>query len=85
VLIDPAIDYNLHDTRRTVRTGMARLRVPDHIAERVLGHAVGGIERVYNVHHYADEKRQALQLWADHVSRLVEGDDAAANVVTLVR
>jgi hypothetical protein len=32
---------------------------------------------------YADEKRQALQLWAAHVTRLVEGDVAAHNVVTL--
>lgn len=84
-LLDPPIDYNLHDTRRTCRTGLSRLRVPPHIAERVLGHAQQGIERVYDVHSYADEKRQALQLWADHVTRIVEGDGATNNVVTMVR
>jgi hypothetical protein len=72
-LIDPPIDYNLHDTRRTCRTGMSRLRVPPHVSERVLGHAQLGIERVYDVHSYADEKRHALQTWADHVEEVVTG------------
>jgi integrase len=83
-LLDPPIDYNLHDLRRTCRTGLSRLRVPPHIAERVLGHAQDRIQRTYDVHSYVDEKRQALQLWADHVSRLVEGDAAAGKVVTMM-
>ena len=29
------------------------------------------------MHSYADEKRQALQLWADHITRIVDGDAAA--------
>ena len=55
-LLDPPIDYDLHDLRRTTRTGLARLRVPESTAERVLGHTQRGIERHYNMHHYADEK-----------------------------
>jgi integrase len=82
-LLDPPIDYNLHDTRRTCRTGLSRLRVAPHVAECVLGHAQQGIERVYDVYSYADEKRQALQLWADHVSRIASGYAGANNVVTL--
>ncbi len=84
-LIDPPIDYDLHDLRRTVRTGLARLRVPESTAERCLGHTTRGIERHYNLHQYADEKRQALQAWADHISRIVEGGAAAGNVVTMLR
>ena len=84
-LLHPPIDYNLHDTRRTCRTGLSRLRVPPHVAERVLGHAQQGIERVYDVHSYRDEKAQALQMWADHIIRTVEGDAATNNVVTMVR
>jgi integrase len=83
-LLDPPIDFGLHDLRRTTRTGLSRLRVPWDIAERVLGHTQRGVARHYDHHDYADEKRQALQLWADHITRLVEGD-IASNVVALTR
>ncbi|ELV7516480.1 tyrosine-type recombinase/integrase [Photobacterium damselae] len=36
-------DWSPHDLRRTVRTGLARLRVPNEVAEAVLGHAPKGI------------------------------------------
>ena len=84
-LLDPPFDYDLHDLRRTCRTGLARLRVPESTAERCLGHTLRGIERHYNMHSYRDEKAQALQMWADHVSRIVEGDAATNNVVMMVR
>jgi hypothetical protein len=45
------------------------------VIEKVLNHvsgSLGGIVGVYQRHEYADEKRQALQLWADHVERLVK-------------
>jgi len=32
-----------------------------HIAERVMGHAIGGVEGIYDQHHYFDEKADALQ------------------------
>lgn len=84
--IDPPLAaWGMHDVRRTVRTGLARLRIPESVAERVLGHAPRGLERHYNMHQYADEKRQALQLWADHITRLVDGDAAAGKVVALTR
>ena len=40
---------------------MARAGVQPHIAERVLGHAVGGVEGVYDVHRYDAEKADALK------------------------
>jgi integrase len=42
--------FVIHDLRRTVRTGLAALRVPDHIAEMVLGHGRKGLQRVYDQH-----------------------------------
>jgi integrase len=59
-----------HDLRRTVRTGLARLRIPNEVAEAVLGHAPKGIVGTYNLHHYEEECREALQLWADHMEQL---------------
>ncbi len=62
--------WRLHDLRRTCRTGLARLGVPEIVAERCLNHAPKGLSAVYNVHEYQDEKREAFQKWADEV-RLV--------------
>jgi len=62
--------FTLHDLRRTVRTGLARLRVQPHIAERVLNHAQPGIAAVYDVHAYQEEKRDALDKWAAHLEAL---------------
>jgi integrase len=59
-----------HDLRRTLRTGLARLRVPREVAERCLNHAVEGIEAVYNIHDYLPERRDALTKWAGHVEKL---------------
>jgi integrase len=70
------LDVRLHDLRRTLRTGLAELGVSFEIAERVLNHAVPGLERVYNRHNYAAEKRTALALWAEHVLALVAKREA---------
>jgi integrase len=62
--------FTLHDLRRTCRTGLARLKVPPHVAERVLGHAQARVAATYDVHSYLDEKRAALEAWATHLERL---------------
>jgi integrase len=68
-------DWTLHDLRRTAATGMARLRTPPHVIERVLNHASGifaGVAGVYNRFDYLTEMRTALESWAAHVERLAE-------------
>jgi len=62
--------FTLHDLRRTCRTGLARLKVEPHIAERVLNHAQEKIAGTYDIHDYLDEKRAALNRWADHLEGL---------------
>lgn len=62
--------FTLHDLRRTCRTGLARLKVEPHIAERVLNHAQEKIAGTYDTHDYLDEKRAALNKWADHLDSL---------------
>ena len=54
----------IHDIRRTVRTRLASLRVPDMVAEMVIGHGRKGLQRVYDQHGYEAEMREALELWA---------------------
>jgi integrase len=64
--------WRIHDLRRTLRTGLARLKVPDVIAEMCLGHGRRGLQRVYDQHGYLDEMREALEAWARHVRNLTE-------------
>jgi integrase len=75
------IDTRLHDLRRTLRTGLAELGIPFEVAERVLNHAMPGLEAVYNRHNYLGEKRRALALWAEHVLAIAE--EREATVVAL--
>jgi integrase len=63
--------WRLHDARRTVRTGLAALRVDPDMAERVLGHVIGGVRGVYDRHAYLDEKRDALERWAARLAGIV--------------
>ena len=63
--------FTLHDLRRTCRTGLAKLKVEPHIAERVLNHAQEMIAGTYDRHAYLDEKRGALEKWEAHLKRLV--------------
>jgi len=61
----------IHDIRRTVRTRLASLRVPDMVAEMVIGHGRKGIQRVYDQHTYETEMREALELWATRLRDIV--------------
>ena len=67
-------DWWLHDLRRTMASGMARLGVSLPVIEKILNHSSGsfrGVVGVYQRHSFADEKRAALDLWGAHVARLV--------------
>jgi integrase len=63
-------EFTLHDLRRTCRTGLARLKIAPHIAERVLNHAQEKIPGTYDTHDYLEEKREALDKWAEHLKGL---------------
>jgi integrase len=70
----------VHDLRRSARSLMSRAGVPPRHAEMALGHTVGGVEGVYDRHHYLDEKRSALEALANLIARIIEPQD---NVVSL--
>jgi integrase len=61
----------IHDLRRTAKTLMARANVRPHISERVLGHAIKGVEGVYDQHDYGREKAQALVLLASQIDQII--------------
>jgi integrase len=73
-----------HDIRRTVGTGMARLKVPPHVRSLVLNHAKKPSDMttfVYDQYGYDDEKREALTAWEGHLRKLF--GLTADNVATL--
>jgi integrase len=74
--------WTLHDLRRTARSLMARAGVLSEHAERVLGHALPGVEGVYDQHHYTPEKAAALAKLAALIETIVSGEPGA-NVVPL--
>jgi integrase len=65
-----------HDFRRTISTTMhERLGIAPHVVEAVLNHVSGhkaGVAGVYNKAEYLDDKRVALNAYADHVAKLIE-------------
>ncbi len=71
----------VHDLRRVVRSHLSALRVPDHVGEMAIGHGRRGIARIYDMHRYQAEVREALTLWAGRLRSIVE--PAPANVVEL--
>jgi hypothetical protein len=78
-----SLAFRSHDIRRTLRTGLAKLRIPRDTAEAVLGHFAGGIIAVYDQHDYADEKFDALERWARRLRSIVEPTTTPDNVVSL--
>lgn len=74
--------WGLHSLRRTAATRMHEIGVLPHVVEAVLNHISGhkgGVAGVYNRAEYERQKRKALERWARHVSRIING--RTANVV----
>ena len=80
--LPPMPRWVIHDLRRTARSLMSRAGVRPDIAERTLGHAIKGVEGVYDRHSYREEKAHALKALAGLIDRIVNAD-GADNVVTL--
>jgi integrase len=69
-----ATDWVLHDLRRTATTGLARLGIAPHVADKVLNHAAGtirGVAATYNRFEYLAERQAALDAWGRLVESLV--------------
>jgi integrase len=64
-------DWRVHDLRRTARSLMSRAGVQTEIAERVLGHAPGGLIQIYDRHHYQDEMADALTKLAALIEQIM--------------
>jgi integrase len=78
----------LHDFRRSLSTtAHDRFEILPHVVEALLGHVSGhqgGVAGKYNKAAYLDQRRRALERWADHLAGLV-GKRPDGRVVNLRR
>ena len=70
-LANAVAPWAFHDLRRTAKSLMARAGVRPDISERVLGHAIAGVEGVYDRHSYRNEKADALKRLAQQITNIV--------------
>jgi integrase len=66
--------WRLHDLRRTCVSGMARLGVAPHVADKILNHQAGtisGVAAVYQRHEFLAERQAALERWGRHIEYIV--------------
>jgi integrase len=66
-------DWVLHDLRRTCVSGMARLGIAPHVADKILNHQSGtisGVAAVYQRHQFLAERKDALERWGAHVEAI---------------
>jgi integrase len=54
-------EWTLHDLRRTARSLMSRAGVSSDVAERCLGHVIGGVRGTYDRHEYYAEMTAAYE------------------------
>ena len=80
--VAPAIrPWTLHDLRRSFASGLQRLGIAPHIVELALNHRTGtfsGVVGIYQRHRYANEVREAFELWSKHIDALVNAKAVAA-------
>lgn len=67
--------WTFHDLRRTVRSRFSSMSIRKEVADKVLNHVDRSVDgQHYDWHDYMDEKRNALQAWADRLDRIVAGE-----------
>jgi hypothetical protein len=69
----------MRDIRRTVATGLGKLKIPPVTISRVLDHTIQGIGQVTHVYakyDFLEEKREALDLWGRYLATLLNASFA---------
>jgi integrase len=74
-------DLQMRDIRRTVATGLGKLKVSPVTISRILDHTIQGagqVTHVYARYDFLEEKRQALDLWGQHLAVLLKANPSHA-------
>ena len=67
--------FTVHDLRRTGKTKLQEIGVDEYISERCLNHKVSGVQGTYGRHDFFDERKKALQLWANYLEACETGKE----------
>jgi len=79
--LDP---FSVHDLRRTVGSGLAKLGFSMEVIAATLGHKLQGVTAEHYIRHrYDDEKKKALTVWAKHLIKHATGKKDSADVIPL--
>lgn len=84
----PALEmerFTSHDLRRTAATKLAELGTPRVVIDAILNHVDRSVGAIYDRHHYGNEKRAALQAWADKLEYIVSGKEATVTPIRRAR
>ena len=72
--------FTPHDLRRTMATRLADLEIAPHIPEKIMGHEMGGVMKIYNRAEYFKDQLKALNIWGSYLRGL-----ETSNVVSFNR
>ena len=78
--------WRLHDLRHSFVTHANEIGIDPHIIEACINHQCGhkaGIAGRYNAAQYREQKRAAMQRYANWLEAVVEGRKPAGNVVAI--
>lgn len=66
--------WRIHDLRRTAATRLAELGIAHPVVSKLLNHSprgVMGVTSIYNRHEYLEERREALERWAQRLRDII--------------
>jgi integrase len=62
--------FTVHDLRRTATTRLSEMGFEEKWIEKCLNHKPPGVKGIYNRAEYAEQRRDMLARWAEHVDSL---------------
>jgi integrase len=65
--------FTVHDLRRTAKTMLQANGVDEFISERCLNHKLSGVSGTYGRHDFFEERKKALQFWANYLESCETG------------
>ena len=77
--------FTPHDLRSTAKSKLRQLGFSEFLTERCLNHAISGVEGKYDQHDYLDERRVALNRWAEFIEACEQGQEWSPSTDNVVR
>ena len=81
-LTGPVPHWTLHDLRRTMRTNLSALPIPDRVRELMIAHAQPGLHQVYDQYSYLAEKTRGFAAWHDRLRGILAAESNVISIVT---